>query len=47
MKAEKNRSKIEEAYLKTTHVARAEAAAAKREEKRRQEKDRILQVYFP
>jgi hypothetical protein len=44
MRADKNRSKIEEAYLKQTHAARAEAAAARKEEKRRQEKERILQV---
>ncbi|KAL1122205.1 hypothetical protein AAG570_003610 [Ranatra chinensis] len=43
-KADKNRARVEEAFLKTTHAARAEAAAARREEKRRQEKERILQV---
>lgn len=32
--------------MKQTHAARAEAAAVKREEKRRQEKERILQVRF-
>nr|CAG4641816.1 EOG090X08PA [Eurycercus lamellatus] len=42
-KADKNRAKVEEAFLKSTHVARAEAAAARREEKRRQEKEKILQ----
>jgi hypothetical protein len=42
-KAEKNRQKVEEAFLKSTHAARAEAAAARREEKRRQEKEKILQ----
>ncbi|KAG5899756.1 hypothetical protein JTB14_006093 [Gonioctena quinquepunctata] len=41
-KADKNRQKVEEAFLKSTHQARAEAAAAKREEKRRQEKEKIL-----
>jgi len=41
-KADKNRLKVEEAFLKSTHVARAEAAAARREEKRRLEKERIL-----
>ncbi|XP_008557734.1 PAT complex subunit CCDC47 isoform X2 [Microplitis demolitor] len=46
-KADKNRQKVEEAFLKTTHAARAEAAAAKREEKRRQEKERILQEEDP
>nr|CAG4638550.1 EOG090X08PA [Cyclestheria hislopi] len=43
LKAEKNRQKVEEAFLKSTHAARAEAAAARREEKRRQEKEKILQ----
>lgn len=43
MKADKNRQKVEEAFLKSTHVARAEAAAARREEKRRLEKEKILQ----
>jgi hypothetical protein len=42
-KAEKNRQKVEEAFLKSTHAARAEAAAARREEKRRLEKEKILQ----
>ncbi|XP_065565339.1 PAT complex subunit CCDC47-like isoform X1 [Artemia franciscana] len=42
VKAEKNRQKVEEAFLKNTHALRAEAAAAKREEKRRLEKERIL-----
>nr|XP_023029352.1 coiled-coil domain-containing protein 47 [Leptinotarsa decemlineata] len=41
-KADKNRQRVEEAFLKSTHQARAEAAAAKREEKRRQEKEKIL-----
>nr|CAG4640984.1 EOG090X08PA [Eulimnadia texana] len=43
VKAEKNRQKVEEAFLKSTHMARAEAAAARREERRRQEKEKILQ----
>lgn len=30
--------------MKLTHVARAEAAAARKEEKRQKEKERILQV---
>jgi len=30
--------------MKTTHAARAEAAAVRREEKKRQEKERILSV---
>lgn len=44
MKADRNRAKVEEAFMKQTHAARAEAAAVRREEKRRQEKERILQV---
>lgn len=43
-RADKNRARVEEAFLKNTHAARAEAAALRREEKRRQEKERILQV---
>lgn len=41
-KADKNRQRVEEAFLKNTHAARAEAAAQRREDKRKQEKDRIL-----
>ncbi|KAL0274608.1 UNVERIFIED_CONTAM: hypothetical protein PYX00_002704 [Menopon gallinae] len=47
LKADKNRLKVEEAFLKTTHAARAEAAAARREEKKRQEKEKILQEDDP
>lgn len=47
MKADRNRAKVEEAFMKQTHAARAEAAAARREEKRRQEKERILQEDDP
>ena len=47
LKADKNRARVEEAFLKTTHAARAEAAAARREEKRRQEKERIMQEDDP
>ncbi|XP_075213339.1 PAT complex subunit CCDC47 [Lycorma delicatula] len=46
-KADKNRLRVEEAFLKTTHAARAEAAAARREEKKKQEKERILQEDDP
>ncbi|KAK7601859.1 hypothetical protein V9T40_009300 [Parthenolecanium corni] len=42
MKADRNRTRLEEAFLKTTHLARNEAAAARREEKIRKEKERIL-----
>lgn len=41
-KAEKNRQKVEEAFLKATHVQRQEAAQMKREERRRAEKERML-----
>jgi hypothetical protein len=47
LRADKNRAKVEEAYMKQTHAARAEAAAARKEEKRRQEKERILQEEDP
>lgn len=46
-KADKNRTRLEEAFLKTTHLARNEAAAARREEKKRKEKERILQEDDP
>ncbi|XP_014215851.1 coiled-coil domain-containing protein 47 [Copidosoma floridanum] len=46
-KTDKNRQKVEEAFLKTTHAARAEAASARREERRRVEKERILQEEDP
>uniref|UniRef100_A0A1L8DNQ9 PAT complex subunit CCDC47 n=3 Tax=Nyssomyia neivai TaxID=330878 RepID=A0A1L8DNQ9_9DIPT len=41
-KAEKNRARVEEQFLKNTHAARAEAAAQRREEKRKQEKERVM-----
>ncbi|XP_022917291.1 PAT complex subunit CCDC47 [Onthophagus taurus] len=41
-KADKNRQRVEEAFLKSTHAARAEAAAARREEKRRLEKEKVM-----
>ncbi|KAI5753542.1 hypothetical protein M8J77_001152 [Diaphorina citri] len=46
-KADKNRHRVEEAFLKTTHVARAEAAALRKEEKRRLEKEKIMQEEDP
>ncbi|XP_026827747.1 coiled-coil domain-containing protein 47 isoform X2 [Ooceraea biroi] len=46
-KADKNRLRVEEAFLKTTHAARAEAAAQRREERRRVEKEKILQEEDP
>jgi len=41
-KADKNRLRVEEEFLKSTHSARAEAAAVRREEKRKLEKEKIL-----
>ncbi|XP_055684192.1 PAT complex subunit CCDC47 [Lutzomyia longipalpis] len=41
-KADKNRARVEEQFLKNTHAARAEAAAQRREEKRKQEKERVM-----
>lgn len=41
-KADKNRQRVEDEFLKSTHSARAEAAAVRREEKRKQEKDRVM-----
>lgn len=42
LKAEKNRQKVEELFLKTTHAQRQEIAQMKREEKKRAEKERML-----
>ncbi|KAL3832622.1 hypothetical protein ACJMK2_024252 [Sinanodonta woodiana] len=41
-KAEKNRQKAEEFFMKSAHAQRQEAAQQRREEKRRQEKERIM-----
>ena len=41
-KADKNRQRVEEEFLKNTHAARAESAAQKREEKRKQEKEKVM-----
>jgi hypothetical protein len=41
-KADKNRQRVEEEFLKNTHVTRMEAAALKREEKRKAEKEKIM-----
>lgn len=46
-KADKNRLRVEEEFLKTTHSQRQELAAQKREQKRQQEKERILQEEDP
>jgi hypothetical protein len=42
MKADKNRQRVEEEYLKNTHQSRMEAAAIKKEEKRKQEKEKMM-----
>lgn len=47
MKADKNRQRVEEAFLKTTHAQRQEAAQARREEKRRAEKERMMNEEDP
>lgn len=41
-KSDKNRQKVEETFLKATHAQRQEAAQLKREERRRAEKEKIL-----
>ncbi|XP_053653230.1 PAT complex subunit CCDC47 [Cherax quadricarinatus] len=46
-KAEKNRSRVEEAFLKATHAARAEMAQAKREERKRMEREKMLEIDDP
>ncbi|XP_054707849.1 PAT complex subunit CCDC47-like [Uloborus diversus] len=46
-KAERNRQRAEEAFLKTRHAQRQEAAQARREERRRQEKERIMNEEDP
>ncbi|KAG8185618.1 hypothetical protein JTE90_026082 [Oedothorax gibbosus] len=47
VKAERNRQRVEEAFLKTTHAQRQEAAQARREEKRRAEKERMMNEEDP
>lgn len=46
-KAEKNRQKAEEEYERLTHSQRQEAAQLRREEKRRAEKERLLNEEDP
>lgn len=46
-KADKNRQKSQEAFLKTAHSQRQEAAQLRKEEKRRQEKERIMNEEDP
>ena len=47
MKAEKNRQKVEEEYLKMTHTQRQEIAQLKKDERRRQEKEKMLNESDP
>ncbi|TSQ23924.1 Coiled-coil domain-containing protein 47 [Bagarius yarrelli] len=47
MKAEKNRARVEENFLKQTHAQRQEAAQTRREEKKRAEKERIMNEEDP
>lgn len=47
VKAEKNRQKVEEAFLKSTHAARAEAAAARREARKQMEKEMVMSIDDP
>jgi hypothetical protein len=42
MKADKNRQRVEEEYLKNTHQTRMEAAALKKEEKRKADKEKLM-----
>ncbi|XP_029428043.1 coiled-coil domain-containing protein 47 isoform X1 [Rhinatrema bivittatum] len=46
-KADKNRARVEENFLKLTHVQRQEAAQSRREEKKRAEKERIMNEEDP
>ena len=46
-KAERNRQKVEESFLKASHAQRQEAAQQRREDKRRAEKERIMNEEDP
>lgn len=46
-KSEKNRQRVEEIFLKATHAQRQEQAQVKREERRRAEKEKILNEQDP
>jgi hypothetical protein len=46
-KTERNRQTAQESFLKTTHAQRAEAAAARREEKIRERKQRVMEEEDP
>ena len=47
LKADKNRQKAEEVFMKASHSQRMEAAQQRREEKRRQEKEKIMNETDP
>uniref|UniRef100_A0A3P8YX76 PAT complex subunit CCDC47 n=1 Tax=Esox lucius TaxID=8010 RepID=A0A3P8YX76_ESOLU len=47
LKADKNRARVEENFLKQTHAQRQEAAQTRREEKKRAEKERIMSEEDP
>ncbi|XP_051894892.1 PAT complex subunit CCDC47 [Pristis pectinata] len=47
LKADKNRARVEENFLKMTHAQRQEAAQIRREEKKRAEKERIMNEEDP
>lgn len=47
LKADRNRSRVEENFLKQTHAQRQEAAQTRREEKKRAEKERIMNEEDP
>uniref|UniRef100_A0AAQ4Q317 PAT complex subunit CCDC47 n=1 Tax=Gasterosteus aculeatus aculeatus TaxID=481459 RepID=A0AAQ4Q317_GASAC len=47
MKADRNRARVEENFLKQTHAQRQEAAQTRREEKKRAEKERIMSEEDP
>merc|ERR1712018_706244 len=46
-KADKNRTKVQEAFWKSIHAAKAERAAEERERKRRELKERIREIEDP
>uniref|UniRef100_A0A2P2HZN9 PAT complex subunit CCDC47 n=2 Tax=Hirondellea gigas TaxID=1518452 RepID=A0A2P2HZN9_9CRUS len=47
LKADRNRSRVQEYFLKATHAARAERAQEKREEKKREEREKIMEIDDP
>lgn len=46
-KSDKNRQKVEEAFLKTTHAQRQEAAQQRKEDRRRAEKEKMMNEEDP